>query len=86
MDNNEGFVEVKKRKRIIRGTNTRNISVNISEYLMAVIDEEAASKGKTRSNVIDYLIFTGLKAHVGKFILPANNTILENYKRRGNKW
>jgi hypothetical protein len=86
MDNNDGFVELKKRKRLPVGSKTRNISVNVAEYLLAVIDEEAAIKGKTRSNVIGYLLLAGLKAHIGRFVVPGNNTIKENYKKRGNKW
>lgn len=72
--------------RMKKHSDTERTSAAIPGWLLRLIDEEAQAKGKTRNLVISYLIFCGLKAHVGEFQLPANNTIKENYIRRGRKW
>jgi hypothetical protein len=86
MSDNEGWVKIPKKKRLPMDSNAKPTKVNIPAYLLKIIDEEAKIKGKTRSNVIAYLILAGLKAHVGQFIKPANNTIKENYIKRGGRW
>lgn len=69
--------------RLPKRGETERMNVSIPNWLIKLIDEEAKEKNKTRSLVAAYLILCGLKAHVGEFKFPANNTIAQNYTKRG---
>ena len=84
MTNESNIIEVRQRTK--KGANTVSITLTIPEFLMAVIEEEAKEKGKSLSNVASYLIYSGLKAHIGEFGYPADNTIQRNYMKRGRIW
>lgn len=75
---------VNKRQKI--GINGKRISFHIPEYLLRLVDEEAKEKGQTRANVMAYLMLAGLKAHCDEFRKPSNNTIKQNWIKRGRKW
>ena len=78
------IIEVKQRTR--KGAETIPDNVTIPKFLYDVIEEEAKEKGKSFSNVASYLIYSGLKAHIGEFGFPADNTIQKNYLKRGRIW
>lgn len=75
-----------ERIRQPRQEKTTNYSVSLPDFLTAFIDKEAEYQGKTRSYVIAYLIFCGLKAHVGEFITPKDNHIKKLYRENGRSW
>lgn len=79
------YIEV-PRIRQKKGVNTIRISASLPEWLIKVIDEEAKEKNKTRSQVMAYLLYSGLKAHIGNFAYPNENSIHKNYLRRGKTW
>jgi hypothetical protein len=85
MEENEIIITTRG-KRQKRGIGTKRINVTLPHYLIWLADQEAKEKDKTRSNVIAYLILSGLKAHTGEFIPPGRNTIKENWIKRGRKW
>jgi len=74
------------RKRQPFGIEGQRISLHLPGWILEVIDQEAELKGETRAKVIAYLIYSGLKAHTGRFTKPANNTIKENWEKRGKRW
>lgn len=76
--------QVKKRQNM--GIKGKRISFHMPEYLLRLVDEEAKAKQQTRANVISYLVLAGLKAHCNEFRNPANNTIRENWIKRGKRW
>lgn len=78
-------VEIKRRYQE-KGSQVTKTGVAIPGYLLQWIGQEAKEKGQTRSAVIAYLIYCGLKAHTGEFIPPADNTIKKNYIARGRIW
>lgn len=80
----EDTVQIKIRQKT--GINGKRISLHLPEYLLRLVDEEAKEKQQTRANVISYLVFAGLKAHCDEFRKPANNTIKENWIKRGRRW
>jgi len=81
------MIELPKRNiRQERRQDTERITINIPRFLEEIIEEEAAIKGKSKSLVITYLIYSGLKAHIGEFRMPADNTIMKNYLKRGRIW
>lgn len=84
----DGYIQISSTKgeRMRQGIGTTATNMTLPNYILKLIDEEAKIKGKTRSHVAAYLILSGLKAHVGKFIPPNENTIRENYYKRGQKW
>jgi hypothetical protein len=63
---------------------TRNI--NLPLWMEKIIRAEAMEKEKSASLVVTYLIYSGLKAHVGEFRPPADNSIMRNYIARGKRW
>lgn len=75
---------VKKRQKM--GINGVRISLHLPEYLLRLVDEEAKEKEQTRANVISYLVLAGLKAHCDEFRKPFNNTIKQNWIKRGKRW
>ena len=75
---------VKKRQKM--GINGVRISLHLPEYLLRLVDEEAKEKEQTRANVISYLVLAGLKAHCDEFRKPSNNTIKQNWIKRGKRW
>jgi hypothetical protein len=81
----ENMIEL-PRRRTKKGSNTKKMSVSIPEFLVQLIEEEAKIKNKSKSQVITYLIYSGLKAHVGTFRYPTENTIRINYLKRGKIW
>jgi hypothetical protein len=81
----ENMIEL-PRRRTKKGSNTKKMSVTIPEFLVDLIEEEAKLKNKTKSQVMTYLIYSGLKAHVGTFRYPNENTIKTNYLKRGKIW
>jgi hypothetical protein len=68
------------------GTNVIDIHVSIPRWVWSVIWDEAKLKNETRSRVVSYLLICGLKAHIGEFVPPKDNTLRERYKRNGNSW
>jgi hypothetical protein len=86
-DEKDLMIELPKRNiRQERSQETERITINIPKFMEEIIEEEAAVKGKSKSLVITYLIYSGLKAHVGTFKYPAENTIMKNYLKRGKIW
>jgi len=83
-DKEQDFLTEKNRTR--KGSDTANISITIPDFLLKIIDEEASFKYKSRSQVIAYLVYSGLKAHVSEFRFPSENTINKNYIKRGHTW
>lgn len=77
---------VKIRKRQPMGIDGKRISFVLPPWMLEVIDQEAEIKSETRSKVISYLIYSGLKAHTGEFVSPGRNTIKKNWQDRGRKW
>jgi hypothetical protein len=73
-------------KRAPSGQEMATQNISLPKYLLDLIKEEAREKDKSVSLVASYLILAGLKAHVGVFIPPANNTIKKNWIKRGRKW
>lgn len=88
MDNNKDLmIELPKRNiRQEKSDETARITINIPQFMEDVIEEEAEIKGKSKSLVITYLIYSGMKAHIGEFKYPADNTIHKNYLKRGKIW
>jgi hypothetical protein len=78
------FEELGKRAPAGQEMTTQHIS--IPKYLLEAIKEEAREKDKSVSLVASYLILAGLKAHVGTFVPPRENTIKKNWLRRGRMW
>lgn len=84
MEEDANIVHVNKRTR--QGAETVTTTFSIPKYLLDIIEEEAATKNKSRSNVITYLVYSGLKAHIGEFRYPSENTIKANWLKRGQMW
>lgn len=76
----------KRNIRQEKSSETHRITISIPNFIDEIIDEEAEIKGKSKSLVITYLIYSGLKAHIGAFKYPADNTIQKNYLKRGKQW
>jgi hypothetical protein len=83
-ENLERFISIKP--RMDDKGDTREITLTIPDYLVKLIDEEAKTKGHSRSKVACYLIYTSLLAHVHEFQPPFTNTIYQHYKERGKVW
>jgi transcriptional regulator of met regulon len=81
----EEFVKIPKKRARKTGENNR-ITISIPIYIDEIVDEEAREKETSKSVVINYLIYTGLKAHIGQFKPPKDNTIMKNYLKRGKIW
>ena len=73
-------------KRQPKGIDAQSKNITLPAYLLAIVDEEASTRKFTRSAVVAYLILCGLKAHIGEFYPPKENTIKEAYIRRGRTW
>jgi hypothetical protein len=86
MDEKSELVRLGRTQRASTGEPMTTQHISLPEYLLALIREEAREKNKSVSLVASYLILAGLKAHVGEFAPPRDNTILRNYKNRGRKW
>lgn len=78
------IITIKKRQDY--GMGGQRISLHLPQWMIDVIDQEAGTKGETRAKVIAYLIYSGLKAHTGEFIMPGRNTIKASWLKRGKKW
>jgi hypothetical protein len=85
MDEIEKMISLPKRRNL-KGSNSKKISISMPEFLLSIVDEEMKEKGRSRSQVISYLTYCGLKAHVGLFKLPGENSIMKNYLKRGKIW
>lgn len=86
-DEKDLMIELPKRNiRQERSQDTERITINIPKFLDEIIEEEAEIKGKSKSLVITYLIYSGLKAHIGQFKPPTDNSIMINYMKRGKHW
>ncbi len=81
----EGFIALPKR-RIKKGARTKTITFTLPEFIYDAIEEEAKEKNNSKSQVAAYLIYSGLKAHIGTFLYPKENTIKKNYLKRGRTW
>jgi methyl coenzyme M reductase subunit D len=75
-----------RRKKQVHGAGYVNLHAYVESYLMALLTQEADEKNQTVARVLNYLLLCGFKAHAGTFRKPSKNTILENYRKRGNKW
>lgn len=82
----EMLIKISKGRRIPQGTGTQSISITIPSWIKSVIEEEAIYRKKSISYVIYYLLYCGLKAHVGEFTAPADNQFKKRYLERGRKW
>ena len=78
------IVQIKRRQP--SGIEGQRISLHLPQWMIEVIDQEAEIKSETRARVIAYLIYSGLKAHTGEFVMPRNNTIKDNWLKRGKRW
>jgi hypothetical protein len=76
----------KPNKRAPSGQEMTTHHISIPKYLLEAIKEEAREKDKSVSLVASYLILAGLKAHVGTFSPPRDNTIKKNWLRKGRMW
>lgn len=86
-DKSDLMIELPKRNvRNPKSGDTERITINIPKFIDEIIEQEAAEKGKSKSLVATYLIYSGLKAHIGTFKYPAENTIMKNYLKRGKIW
>jgi hypothetical protein len=85
MEENETII-ITRGKFQKKGINSKRVTITIPQYLLYLVDQEAKEKDKSRSNVISYLILSGLKAHTGEFFNPAKNTIRDNWIKRGKRW
>jgi len=72
--------------RLKKGSDLISTSVQLPKFMLNVIADEATFKNKSISQTIVYLIYSGLKAHVGEFKYPNENSINKNYLKRGQKW
>lgn len=77
-------IQIRRRQPL--GIEGQRISLHLPQWMIEVIDEEAGIMSETRARVIAYLIYSGLKAHTGEFVMPAKNTIRDNWLKRGKRW
>jgi hypothetical protein len=82
----DGVYKLRRINRAPSGQPMTTHNLSLPEYLLALIKQEAEEKNKSVSLVASYLILAGLKAHVGEFKPPADNSIRRNYEKRGRKW
>lgn len=68
------------------GSGTENITISVPGWIKRVIEEEALAQNKSKSLVVTYLIYCGLKAHIGQFTAPGKNLIRERFVKRGYRW
>lgn len=64
-----------------RGSNTRQITITIPQFIFSMVFDEAKYRDLSYSRVISYLILAGIKAHAGKFNLPQDNNIKKIWDR-----
>lgn len=86
MTDDEWMELPKINNRMKKSKDTERITINIPKFIDEIIEEEAALKGISKSVVVNYLIYAGLKAHIGSFRMPSDNTIMKNYMKRGKHW
>ena len=86
-------------KEIFEKTKTKKISHNINEKTLEMIDELAKITGNTRTNILDAVIFSGIKSQTNfmikswegfkkdkKYKEKIINDLLEKIRKFKKKW